>query len=154
MRRTILSRVFALHLTMLGACADRGDQNGQAADTSEAAGDSAMPGMQGMQGTAMMQQMQSHMSMMQGMGADSMQAMLPMHRQMLANMIAQMNREMRDMNMPADAEWNSVTDSLRQDLVRMPEMGAQELQTFMPEHHRRMTRLMDMHREMMSRMRM
>jgi hypothetical protein len=113
-----------------------------------------MPGMQGMQSTEMMQQMQSHMATMQGMGADSMYAMLPTHRQMLANMIAQMNREMRDMNMAADTPWSAIADSLRQDLVRMPEMGAQELHTFMPEHHGRVMRLVEMHRAMMGRMRM
>ena len=152
MRRATLSCVLAVHLAVLGACADRADQEGQAADTSQAAaGDSAM---QAMQGTDMMQQMQSHMSMMQGFGTDSMQAMLPTHRQMLANMIAQMNREMRDMNMASDTAWGALADSLRQDLVRMPEMGAQELHTFMPEHHGRVARLIEMHRAMMGRMRM
>jgi hypothetical protein len=39
--------------------------------------------------------------------------------------------------------------SLRSDLTRMPEMSAQELRAFMPEHHGRVTRLMEKHRSMM-----
>lgn len=36
----------------------------------------------------------------------------------------------------------------------MPDMGAQELERFMPEHRERVLRLMEMHGEMMSEMRM
>lgn len=71
----------------------------------------------------MMAQMQAHLRTIQGAGADSMQAMLSMHRPMVANMISQMNDEMRGMHMPADARWTATADSLRQDLVRMPKMG-------------------------------
>jgi hypothetical protein len=78
------------------------------ADT-QAAGEMAdMPGMSGMQG--MTDEMMRHMQAMQGAGADSMRTMVPMHRQMLGNMIAQMNKEMRDMNMTTDAQWNATVD--------------------------------------------
>jgi PBP1b-binding outer membrane lipoprotein LpoB len=124
------------------------------AGTDTMPGMSDMPGMQdGMMG-GMMGQMMGHMQMMRGAGADSMQAMLPMHRQMVANMLAQMNREMREMNMTTDARWDATVDSLRNDLTRMPEMSGSELQTMMPAHHDRMMRLMEMHRTMMSDMEM
>lgn len=120
----------------------------------------AMSGMQGMEGMAgmggmmgpMMEQMTGHMQAMEGAGTDSMRAMLPMHRQMVANMIAQMNTEMRDMNMTTDAQWNATVDSLRVDLTRMPDMGQSELESFMTDHHGRVRRLMDMHRTMMDHM--
>jgi hypothetical protein len=80
--------------------------------------------------------------------------MLPIHRQMAANMIAQMNREMGGMNMGADAGWTATVDSLRQDLVRMPEMGGSELQSFVPAHHARLERLMQMHQAMMGGVKM
>lgn len=115
---------------------------------------SGMGGMGGMQDDSMMQQMQAHMAAMMGAGADSMAAMMPQHRQMAANMLAQMNREMREMNMTADEAWTATVDSLRQDLTRMPEMSTEEMQTFMPGHHARMERLMEMHRTMMGDMRM
>ena len=114
-------------------------------------GTQGMPGMQGMTG-GMMDSMQTHMRMMDSMSADRMKGMLPAHRQMVANMLAQMNQEMRGMNMPADAAWTATVDSIRQDLVRMPEMSAAELKAAMPGHHARVTRLGQMHQAMMQRM--
>ena len=156
-RNSALTVITAL---ALAACT-AGDDGNSAADSAAAAGDTsqaAMPGMEGMQGMegmgggGMMEQMQSHMRMMDGAGADSMQAMLPMHRQMVANMISQFGREMREMNMKADPAWEATIDSLRQDNVRMPEMNASELRAFMPEHRARLMRLMEMHRSMMAKM--
>jgi hypothetical protein len=112
-----------------------------------------MPSMGGMEGGSMMQQMQAHMTAMEGADPDSMAAMMPQHRQMAANVLAQMNREMGEMNMPADEAWTATVDSLRQDLTRMPEMNAEQMQAFMPGHHARMERLMEMHRAMMGNMR-
>ncbi len=79
---------------------------------------------------------------------------MPMQRQMTANVLARMNREMRDMNMTADAGWDATVDSLRKDLTRMPELTGSELVAMMPGHHARMMRLMEMHGSMMSGMQM
>ena len=156
-RNTALTVITAL---ALAACTG-GDDGDGAADSAAPAGDTsqaAMPGMEGMSGMqgmgggAMMEQMQAHMRMMDGAGADSMQAMLPMHRQMVANMISQFDREMREMNMKADAKWQATIDSLRQDNIRLPEMNASELRAFIPEHRARLMRLMEMHRSMMAKM--
>ena len=138
----------ALLVTGCGGRADEADTETPAQADTQATGEMAdMPGMSGMQGR--MDEMMAHMQAMQGASADSMRAMLPMHRQMLGNMIAQMNSQMRGMNMTADAQWNATVDSLRQDLTRMPEMSAQELHAFMPEHHDRVMRVMQKHRTMM-----
>lgn len=152
-------RTFLIFTLALAACggADTAQEEAAAPPAAAPAGDGTMPGMQGMSGTqggGMIQEMQAHMRSMQGAGGDSLRAMLPMHRQMAANMIAQMNREMRDMNMTADAAWTATVNSLRQDLVRMPEMGAPELQSFMPAHQARLERLMQMHASMMESMQM
>lgn len=160
--RSLVPLVAAL---VLAACS--GDKAGDAADADQAvaAQDTAgamsgmegmqdMPGMPGMGGSGMMAQMQAHMRMMDGAGADSIQSMLPAHRQMVANMIAQANKDMRDMNMPGDAAWTATVDSLRQDLTRMPEMSGAELHQFMPAHGARVRRLMESHRAMMGNMRM
>ncbi|HEU0300839.1 MAG TPA: hypothetical protein VFR37_15360 [Longimicrobium sp.] len=138
----------------LPACGgpDAAQEKAAAPPAAAPTGVGAAPGMQGMggmQGGGMMEEMQTHMRSMQGAGGDSLRAMLPMHRQMAANMIARMNREMRDMNMAAGAGWTATVDSLRQDLVRMPEMDAEELHAFMLAHEGRLNRLMEMHREMM-----
>ena len=119
------------------------------AKTDTASGMPGMPGMQGMIGTGMLDSVQAHMRMMDGMSADQMKATLPTHRQMVANMLAQMNQQMRSMSMPADPAWTATVDSIRKDLVRMPEMSGAELKALVPAHHARVTRLMQMHRQMM-----
>jgi hypothetical protein len=158
---TSLRFVVCLGLASLAAACggrDTEQQAGGEPDTGQTAADTAMQGMPGMGGMQrggmmeMMTQMQSQMQMMQAMSADSMHALMPQHRQMAANMLAQMNREMQGMNMAGDTAWNATVDSLRQDLTRMPEMNAQELRAFMPEHRRRVMSLMEMHRTMMGRM--
>jgi hypothetical protein len=87
--------------------------------------------------------------MMDGMSPSQIKAMLPMHRQMAGNMLSQMNAQMKGMNMPANAAWIATMDSVRQDLVHLPELSAPELKSAMLAHHARMTRLMQMHRDMM-----
>lgn len=115
-------------------------------------GDSAGGTMAGMGGTTggMGPEMQAHMQRMTGgMSGEQMRAMLPTHRRMVANMLSRMNGEMRQMNMAADAGWTATVDSLRQDLVRLPDLGAAELKTAMPAHMQRVARLGEMHQQMM-----
>lgn len=97
----------------------------------------------------MMEEMRATMRAMQSASGDSLRAAIPMHRQMASDMLAQMNKEMADMKMPADASWSGLMDSLRQDLARMPGMSAGEVATLMPAHQGRLTRLMDLHHETM-----
>lgn len=112
-----------------------------------------MPGMRaGQMSAGMMDSMQTRMRMMEGVSPEQMTAMLPAHRQMVANMLSQLNRDMRKMNMQPDAKWTALTDSVRQDLVRMPEMSGSELRSFVPAHRARVMRLMQMHRSMMGGM--
>jgi hypothetical protein len=56
---------------------------------------------------------------------------------------------MRSTNMRGDPMWNALVDSVRQDLVHMPDMSGQELKTLMPAHQARVMRLMQMHQQMM-----
>lgn len=163
-RRTLAHRsvVAVAAALVLAACsaADSGNaadsgQGSTAQDTAGAmSGMEGMPGMQGTGGSGMMEQMQAHMRMMDGAGADSIQAMLPTHRQMVANMLAQFNKDMRGMDMTSNTAWPATVDSLRRDLTRMPEMSASELHQFMPAHGARVIRLMDSHRAMMGNMQM
>lgn len=62
-----------------------------------------------------------------------------------------MSSDMRSMNMPADAAWTALTDSVRQDLIRLPEMPKAELKRVIPAHSARVGRLIQMHKDMMSR---
>lgn len=158
-RTRIRSMISACGMALLSAVVLSGCNREPQTDDVEVSAETGtgMEGMQDMQGMSgmqddMMGQMMGHMQMMNGAGPDSMRAMLPMHRQMVANMLAQMNREMREMNMATDAQWDATVDSLRSDLTRMPAMSAGELQALMPAHRDRMMRLMEMHRTMMSDM--
>jgi hypothetical protein len=113
-----------------------------------------MPGMAHTSGTAsegMMTEMRAHMQGMAGAGGDSLRRMMPMHRQMAANMVQQMEAEMRQMNMKGDSTWSALTDSVRQDLTRMPDVTAQELPGFMEVHRARLQRLMQQHGAMMGK---
>lgn len=160
---------FLVATTTLGACSkDKGDgasgtPDSATATTASAAvsGDSmsAMPGMSGMSGMGSMgdgkmMDMHPRMTMMEKSSPDSLKAMLPEHRQMTANMLSQMKAEMRKMNMPADAAFDAIGDSLRQDLVSMAEMDAGKLAQFFPAHHGRMMRYMKSHEGMMKGMKM
>ena len=123
-----------------------------ASDSAKSSGMSGMAGMRGMVSPGMMDSMQMQMRSMAAMNPDQMASMLPMHRQMVANMLSQMMTEMRSMNMAPDAAWTALSDSVRQDLIGLPEMAKSELKQGIPAHHARVMRLMQMHRDMMAKM--
>ena len=167
--------ILALALAgLLGACKSRDSAGASSQDSARTANnsgsleatlndtlkpDTGMQEMQGphieaMMGSAMMDSMQAHMRMMDGVTSQQLKAMLPAHRQMAAKMLPQLDADMRRMNMQPDAAWKALTDSLRQDLIRMPEMNGSELRTAMDAHQARMMRLMKMHQTMMGKMKM
>src|SRR5688500_19157274 len=121
---TMKSMSLAVLVFAVGACRQNGDRDASRDTGGRVGTDTGMAGMEGMRGGASAQMMAdggAHLEIMRTAMGDSMKAMLPMHRQMVANMIAQLDREMRDMNMTGDAAWNATLDSLRQDLRVMPE---------------------------------
>jgi hypothetical protein len=158
--RCRLGSVLLLTLTLaVIACGSDADELPEAAEAGQDAGADDMAGMEGMPGMRgatsarnMGSEMTAHMDQMQGTNGDSLMQMVPVHRQMLGNLISQMNREMAGMNMAADASWTALTDSLRDDLVRIPSMAATEIRAFMPEHRGRVDRLISTHGAMMGGM--
>ena len=126
----------------------RGDNVTSKRDTGRMAGMPGMTGMAGMMSAGAMDSMQTHMRMMDTTTAAQAKVLLPMHRQMVANMLSQMSSEMRSMNMASNVTWTATADSIRQDLLHMPDTSGVELKRMMAAHHTRVTRLMDMHREM------
>ena len=144
-------------LLTAGACqreaADQAPAGDAPAEVGSATADSmgGMGGMAGMEGMQMGTEMMTHMQSMEMMHGDSLMQMVPQHRQMLGNMMAQMDREMQAMNMGADSQWSALADSLRNDLTRMPQMSAAEMEQFMAGHRGRVARLMEKHRSMMGR---
>ena len=55
------------------------------------------------------------------------------------------------MNLPPNATWNALADSVRQDLVCLPEINKIEVKQAMPADCARVTRLIRMHQAMMLR---
>ena len=157
--RFTLPIVASLAAVIVAACTSKQPPASQDSTAAKATADTAKPGamagmagMQGMMSPAMADSMQAEMKKMAAMSPDQMAAMLPMHRQMVGNMLSQMSSDMRAMNMPADAAWTALTDSVRQDLIRMPDMSKTELKQTVTAHHARVTRLMQMHKDMMAKM--
>jgi hypothetical protein len=113
----------------------------------------AMPGMSGSMTdsgmTRMMDSVRAEMTRMDALTPNQITSTMPAHRQVAGNMLAQMNSEMRSMNMAADPAWTALVDSVRQDLVRMPNVPGVQLKALMTAHRARMDRLMAMHRDMM-----
>jgi hypothetical protein len=146
-------------LAVLAGTACKGSDADRTAtsDTTTSAATDTTNGMGGMGGMAamasgpMMDSMQSHLQHIQAMPADSMRAALSMHRQMVGNLMTQMNSEMRSMNMTADSSWTALSDSIRQDLIHLPDMRGSALKTAMPAHCARVSRLMEMHKTMAKR---
>lgn len=126
-------------------------EGGRKTDSSgKGSGVAGQPGMAGMSSTtgrAMRDSMQADMLMM-SRSVDQMAARLPTHRQMVANMLSQMVAEMRSMNMSADAVRTATIDSVRQDLIRLPEMTKPELEHAMPAHLARVSRVLQIHKDM------
>ncbi len=109
-----------------------------------------MSGMHGMTGAAMMDSMQAHMRRSRHMSADQMAAMVPMHRQMVGDMLATMHNESQARNLPSNAGWNALADSVQRDLDRMPALNKKEIKLAMPADCARVTRLIRLHEAMMS----
>lgn len=161
MTRSNLRRAIAALLVagIAVACQSKGNDLDSAKGAATTAGKdstSAMAGMPGMSGTSasagMMDSIETHLRTITAARPDQMKAMVPMHRQLVANMISQMNQEMRTMNMPANATWTATMDSVRQDLIHLPDMSSPDIAASIPARHSRITRLLEMHRDMMAKM--
>ena len=142
----------ALLLTVLAACGSGERKNAEQPDSAEGQVIGEMGGMGSMgsmESRGMMREMRAHMRGMMGARADSLHRLMPMHRQMTANMLQQMDTEMRGMQMAGDTSWTALADSVRQDLTQLPGVGDAELREFMERHRGRVERLMLRHEQMM-----
>lgn len=74
---------------------------------------------------------------------------LPLNINMLRDIIAEYDREMRVLDVPADTSWRVIVDSLRLDLDKMPTLPAADLPTFLPGHQRRVRNLIRAHERML-----
>jgi hypothetical protein len=122
------------------------------ATSSDSAGMGSMPGMpsNGASSTAtMIAEMKENLSEIEKVGPDSLEIVVAKHRAMAAALLSEMNREMAAMQMQGDARWSAIADSVRQDLILLPETKAAALRALVDAHKTRMLRMMQMHEEMM-----
>ena len=141
-----------LILSAVAACGPGKQKPAQQADSAVRPARGDMPGMGSMgsiESQDMMSEMRAHMQGSSAAGADSLRRMLPMHRQMTANMLQQMDTDMRGMQMAGDTSWTALADSVRQDLTQLPDVSSAELPGFMERHRGRVERLMTRHEQMM-----
>lgn len=141
-----------LLLSAVAACGTPEQKPAQQAESAVQPAGSDMPGMgsMGARGSQdMMREMRAHMQGMSAGGSESLLRLLPLHRQMTANLLQQMDTDMRGMQMAGDTSWTALADSVRQDLTQLPDLSAAELPGFVERHRGRVERLMMRHEEMM-----
>jgi hypothetical protein len=139
----------ALLLTAVVACGGGEQREVRQPDSAEGQAMGEMGGMGSMGSQGMMGEMRAHLRTMAGAGADSLRGLMPMHRQMTANMLQQMDSDMRGMQMAGDTSWTALADSVRQDVAQLPDVSAAGLPAFMERHRGRVERLMARHEQMM-----
>jgi hypothetical protein len=153
-RYTALAAVFAA-----AACGGRSEKTaaGGAPAGQSAGGMMPMPGMDSSKGMAgmrmhgmdMMPMMRAHVDSMARMSPEQIRAMISQHDAMISQMMDRMGADMRSMHMSGDAKWSALTDSVKRDLAELPNLKGKALADRMRDHADRVTRLMNMHDQMM-----
>ncbi len=135
----------------------------QTTDRDRAAGQEGMAGMRmdsmpmgggqmGMGGSGMMAMMRAHMDSMTRMSPERMTGMMAGHDRMMSQMMDRMGSDMRSMKMSGNAEWDSLTDSVKADLAELPGLKGEQLSARVKAHTDRVRRLMTLHEGMMKGM--
>ena len=85
------------------------------------------------------QRLERHMELMAAVPEDSLLDVLPVHLEEVGAILDEM--EPMSMGIQPARSWRSTIDSVQNDLARMRDMGAEQLGELMPNHIRRMERL-------------
>ncbi len=75
---------------------------------------------------------------------------LPEHRQLTANLVSQMQLDMRAAQISTARPWGALVDSVLHDLVRLPDESVSGVTAMMPAHRARVARLISMHAQMLT----
>jgi hypothetical protein len=67
--------------------------------------------------------------------------LLPAHISAVNGMLDRFETKVRAMHVKVDPDWVAVIDSVRSDVAKMPHMSAEQLHAFLPEHNRRVMRI-------------
>lgn len=106
-------------------------------------------GRMGMAGMDMSPMMREHLDSLTRMAPAQMSQMLATHERMMSQMMDNMGRDMRGMNMGGNAAWTALSDSVRRDLADLPRLAGTALSERMQAHGDRVRRLLAAHESMM-----
>lgn len=67
--------------------------------------------------------------------------LLPAHISAVNDMLDRFETKVRAMHVKVDPDWVAVIDSVKNDVVRMPNMTTEQLHEFLPEHDLRVMRI-------------
>lgn len=67
--------------------------------------------------------------------------LLPAHISAVTGMLDRFENKVRAMHVKVDQDWVAVIDSVKSDMVKMPTMSTEQLHDFLPEHNRRVMRI-------------
>lgn len=67
--------------------------------------------------------------------------LLPAHISAVTGMLDRFETKVRSMHVKVDRDWVAVIDSVRSDVSKMPDMSTEQLHAFLPEHNRRVMRI-------------
>lgn len=98
----------------------------------------------------MMRDMRVHDRSLMSMRGSTLMAVIPAHRQRTANLVSQMQMDMRAGQIATTRSWDAMVDSVLRDLVQLPDLDVAGVTAIMPAHRARIRRLMAMHSAMMS----
>lgn len=85
------------------------------------------------------QRFAQHIQRISRLPPDSLVYVMPDHLEEVGAILSQL--EPMTLGMQADTDWRSTVDSVQNDLASMQDMGATELKQIMPDHIRRIDRL-------------
>jgi hypothetical protein len=89
------------------------------------------------------QTLQQHMEQISAVPADSLVHVMPQHLEKVGAMLDELDPTA--LGMQSDTVWRATLDSVQTDLGRMRDMRAAELREIMPDHRRRIDRIISMH---------
>ena len=73
--------------------------------------------------------------------ADEQKQLLGAHISAVNGMLSRFEDNVRAMHVTMDPDWVAVIDSVKNDVARMPDMPTEQLHDFLPEHNRRVMRI-------------
>jgi hypothetical protein len=141
MSRKVFSVFLVGALVACGGGGDAAEEGGEAGGAEAPSGIEQTVGAAGRaEATLRIAEMRSHLNVLTAAGGDEMVGMIPQHSSMTATLITELSA-----NAPSNPAWTPLADSIRQDLSRMQQMPANELDQIMDPHAERITRLMQMY---------